>query len=69
MNLMMLYCAWAGFIIVCTLTTFMAVLGQRFGGGGLQDLLVESGIIGRTASKSVISGKHYNSAQRALKLV
>ena len=45
------------------------VLGKRFGSGGLQDLIVESGVIGPTASKLVISGEHYSCTLRVHKLV
>ena len=56
--------------IACTL---MSVLGERFGDGGksngLQDLLVESGVIDPPASKLVISWQAYNSVVYAHGLV
>lgn len=51
---------------ICTM--FLAVLGNRFGDAGLTDLLVESEIIGPSAVKAVMSGKHYNRAVRAHKI-
>ena len=49
-------------------TMFLAVLGSRFGDAGLTDLLVESEIIGPSAVKAVMSGKHYNRAVRVHKI-
>ena len=46
--------------------TFLAVIGKRFGDGGLHDVLVESGIVGPNAVSGVLLGKHYNRA-RALR--
>ena len=47
------------FHIICT---FLAVLGKRFGESGLQDLLVESGVVGNGAVNGILQGKHYNRA-------
>ena len=44
---------------------FLSVLGSQFGDAGLTDLLVESEIIGPSAVKLVMLGKHYNKAVRA----
>lgn len=49
--------------------TFLAVIGKRFGDAGLSDILVESGVVGSNAITGVVSGKHYNRAVRAHKIV
>ena len=46
---------------------FLAVIGKRFGDAGLQDVLIESGIVGSNAVSGVLSGKHYNRALRCHK--
>ena len=48
---------------------FLGVLGKRFGKAGLQDLFIESGVVGSSAIEAVLSGKHYNRAIRAHKLL
>lgn len=48
---------------------FLAAIGKRFGDAGLQDLLVESGVIGPSAVDGVLSGKQYNRGLRAHKLL
>ena len=48
---------WMGAFHICTM--FLAVLGSRFGDAGLTDPLVESKIIGPSAVKAVMLGKHY----------
>eukprot|EP00117_Sycon_ciliatum_P005471 scpid86952/ scgid9409/ len=52
-----------------TAYAFLAVLGKRFASAGLEDLLVESGVVGASACKQVMAGKHYNRAVRLHKLV
>ncbi|XP_065185837.1 uncharacterized protein LOC135816571 [Sycon ciliatum] len=52
-----------------TACAFMVVLGKRFGGAGLGDLLTEAGVVGPNACKQVLAGKHYNRAIRCHKLV
>ena len=47
---------------------FLSVLGRRFGDEGLTDLLVESEIIGPSAVKLVMLGKHCNRAVRGHKI-
>ena len=54
------------FHITCTL---LAVIGKRFGEAGLQDLLVESGVVAGGSVASVIAGRQYNRAMRAHKTV
>ena len=49
--------------------TFLAVLGKRFGEAGLQDLLVESGVVAAGSVQAVLDGRHYNRGIRAHKLV
>ncbi|XP_065182225.1 uncharacterized protein LOC135812936 [Sycon ciliatum] len=51
-----------------TSCAFLAVLGKRFGSAGLEDLLVESGVVGSNACKQVMAGKHYNRGVRLHKL-
>ena len=52
-----------------TATAFLAVLGKRFGDAGLQDLLVESGIVAAGSVQAVLSGRHYNRGIRAHKIL
>ena len=49
--------------------TFLAVLGKRFGEAGLQDLLVESGVVAAGSVQAVLDGRHYNHGMCAHKLV
>lgn len=53
----------------CTLTgsfhivvVFLAVIWKRFGESGLEDLLLESTIVGSSLLKGVLDRKHYNMA-------
>ena len=48
---------------------FLSVIGQRFGDAGLTDLTIESSVVGSSAVNGVVSGKHYNRAVRAHKVV
>ena len=52
-----------------TCLTFLATIGRRFGDAGLADFTTEAGVLGSTAAAAVISGKHYNRAVRAHKIV
>lgn len=52
-----------------TIMSYLSILGKRFEGGGLGDLMIESGIVAAGSLPSVMSGKHYNRAARAHKLV
>lgn len=49
--------------------TFLAILGKRFGDGGLQDVLVESGTVAPGSVAAVLDGRHYNRGVRAHKIV
>lgn len=49
--------------------TLLATIGKRFENSGLQDVMVESGVVGASSVASVLSGKHYNRAMRAHKVV
>ena len=40
--------------------TFLAVFGKRHGDAGLQDMLVESGIVASGSVSAVLDGCHYN---------
>ena len=59
-------CWMGGFHIAMT---FLAVIGKRFGDAGLQDVLIESGVVGSNAVNSVLSGKQYNRGLRCHKAV
>ena len=48
---------------------FMAVLGKRFGDGGLHDLLVESGVLAAGSAASVLDGKHCNRGIRVQQVI
>ena len=51
-----------GFHATCV---FLGVIGKRFGGAGLKDVMVEAGILGEDAAQKVLRGKHYNNGMRA----
>ena len=48
---------------------FLAVIGKRFASGGLRDIVIESGLVGRGTVKAVFKGKHYNYVIRMIKIV
>lgn len=48
---------------------FLAVIGKRFAGSGLRDLMLESGVVAEGSLQGVLSGKHYNRSIRVHKLV
>ena len=48
---------------------FLTVIGKRFAGSGLRDLLLESGVIAEGSVDGVLSGKHYNRGVRAHNLL
>ena len=48
---------------------FLTIIGKRFAGSGLRDLLVESGVLAEGSVDGVLPGKHYNRGVRAHKLV
>ena len=54
------------FHVACT---FLAVIGQRFKDAGLQDLMVESSVVGTSSVNEVLNGKHYSRAVHYRKLV
>ena len=47
----------------------IAVIGKRFGDGGLSDLLIEGGIVAASSMSGVLAGRQYNRAMRAHKIV
>ena len=47
----------------------MSILGQRFRDAGLQDILVESGLVEPNAVSAVLAGKHYNRGLRVHQIV
>ena len=51
------------------LMMFLGVMGTRFGDAGFKDLAIQNEIIAEGSIEKVISGKHYNRAIRAHKIV
>ena len=54
------------FHIACTL---LAVIGKRFRDAGLEDIIIESEIIGIGSVNGALLGKHYNRGMRLHKIV
>lgn len=52
-----------------TTMSYLGILGKRFGIAGLQDIVVEAGIVAVGSINGVLSAKHYNWAMRAHKLM
>lgn len=52
-----------------TAMSFLGCLGKRFRDAGLQDILTESEVVGAGSVNGVFTGKHYNRAVRAYKLL
>jgi predicted DNA-binding ribbon-helix-helix protein len=52
-----------------TMMSYLGILGKRFGIAGFQDIVVEAGIVAVGSINGVLSGKHYNRAMRAHKLM
>ena len=52
-----------------TISIFLAVIGKRFGDGGLYDLIAEPNIAGSTTAERVLKEKHYNYGIRVIKYV
>lgn len=50
-----------------TMCIFIAVIGKRFGGTGLRDVVIESNLLGESSVEQMLKGKHYNNAVRVLK--
>lgn len=51
-----------------TVCAFLAAIGKRFSGAGLEDVLIESGIVATGSVSGVLQGKHYNRAIRTHKV-
>ena len=45
-----------------TVCAFLAAIGKRFSGAGLEDVLIESGIVATGSVPGVLQGKHSNRA-------
>ena len=52
-----------------TAMTSIAVIGKRFGDGGLSDLLIEGSIVAASSMSGVLEGRQYNRAMRAHTIV
>ena len=52
-----------------TAMSFLGCIGKRFGDADLQDVLIESEVVAIGSMNGVISGKHYNRADRSHKLM
>ncbi|XP_071817001.1 uncharacterized protein [Apostichopus japonicus] len=52
-----------------TTCVMLAVIGKRFRDAGLEDILIESGILASGSMNGVMNGKHYNRATRIFKIV
>lgn len=52
-----------------TVKAYLATLGKRYKDAGLQDILVESGIVAEGSVQGVLSGNHYNRSMRCHKLL
>ena len=50
-----------------TICNALAILGKRFGDGGLKDIFIESQTVAEGSISGVIDGKHYNRGVRAHK--
>ena len=48
---------------------FLSVIGAKFEGSGIEDLLVESGLYGTTSTIALLKGKSYNRGVRAHKQI
>ena len=51
------------------ISMFLAVIGKRFGDGGLYGLIVEANIVGSTTAERVLNRKHSNYGIRVIKYV
>ncbi|CAB3980355.1 Hypothetical predicted protein [Paramuricea clavata] len=49
--------------------SYLGILGKRFGIAAFQDIVVEAGIVAVGSINGVLSGKHYNRAISAHKLI
>ena len=50
-------------------TSYIAVIGKRFGEAGLRDTVVEANILGENSVEKMIKGRHCNNATRVLKYI
>ena len=48
---------------------FLAVIGKCFGETGLNDLVIEAGIVGSSSINGVIEGKYYNRSVHTHKII
>ena len=48
---------------------FLAVLGKKYDMSGIEDILVESGLYGRSTANSLLKGKSYNRGVQAHKII
>ncbi|XP_070581426.1 uncharacterized protein [Ptychodera flava] len=52
-----------------TAMSFLSAIGKRFRDAGLEDIMIESGILAQGSVNGVMSGHHYNRSVRCHKLV
>ncbi|XP_070559922.1 uncharacterized protein [Ptychodera flava] len=52
-----------------TAMSFLSTIGKRFKDAGLEDIMIESGILAQGSANGVMSGHHYNRSVRCHKLV
>ncbi|XP_070535408.1 uncharacterized protein [Ptychodera flava] len=52
-----------------TAMSFLSTIGKRFRDAGLEDIMIESGILAHGSANGVMSGHHYNRSVRCHKLV
>jgi len=52
-----------------TVMMFLGVIGKRFRDAGLEDVMIESGIVASGSMNGVMNGHHYNRSMRSHKIV
>lgn len=48
---------------------YLSLLGKKYGGSGIEDMLIESGVYGTSTTEVLLKGKSYNRGVRAHKLM
>lgn len=52
-----------------TIMSFLSVVGKRFAKSGIEDILIEAGVVAQGSMNGVMSGHMYNRSVRAHKLL